>query len=292
MKHLLTIDIGGSAIKYSLWQANSLGEIESEPTHRSWSEMKAFFLVLKERYNGITGVAISCPGAVNTAEGVIYGLSAVPYIHRFTIKAELANLFGVPVTIQNDANCAALAEVWRGNANDVNNSLLVILGSGIGGAVVTNKQLHVGKHLFGGEFGLMILNSETGETWSQLASPVNLARAYSACSQQSTSGKELFDLASIGDVRATAFVERFYHQTSVGLFNLITAFDPERVLIGGAISKRPGLIARLTTGVEQLITTNNASGLTVDIQPCRYFNDANLIGAVAQYRLESGDPDE
>lgn len=292
MPKLLAIDIGGSAIKYSLWQDNSLREIESEPTPRSWSGMKAFFVVLNERFNGITGVAISCPGAVNTAEGVIYGLSAVPYIHRFAFKDELVNLFGVPVTIQNDANCAALAEVRQGNATDVDNALLVILGSGIGGAVVSNKQLQPGKHLFGGEFGLMILNSETGETWSQLASPVNIARAYSVLSQQPTTGKELFELASTGDIQATAFVERFYRQTSAGLFNLITAFDPERVLIGGAISKRPGLIASLTTGVEQLIATNNAMGLTVDIQPCRYFNDANLIGAIAQYRFEIGDADE
>lgn len=292
IEQLLVIDIGGSAIKYSTWQDNCLGQIESEATPQSWQEMTVFFKELKRRFPEIVGVALSCPGAVNTTEGVIYGLSAVPYLHRFKIKAELSRLFDVPVTIQNDANCAALAESWQGNASDVKNSLLVILGSGIGGAVVINKQLQSGKHLFGGEFGLMILNSETGETWSQLASPVNIARAYSTASQQATTGKELFTLADNGDTQANLFVDRFFKHTSVGLFNLLTAFDPDRILIGGAISQRPGLIERFSTDLEERIVTNNASGLTVDLKPCRYFNNANLIGAVYQYQLERGELDE
>lgn len=84
-------------------------------------------------------------------------------------------VFGLPVSIQNDANCAALAEVWKGNAAEVANSAFLIIGSGVGGAIVLDRKLYAGPHLFGGEFGYMILN-EKRQTFSELVSPVNLAK--------------------------------------------------------------------------------------------------------------------
>lgn len=91
-----------------------------------------FVSELKKSTWKFSGVAISSPGSVDTKTGIIYGLSAIEYIHRFEIRKELEALFGLRVSIQNDANCAALAEVWKGNAAEVSNSAFLIIGSGVG----------------------------------------------------------------------------------------------------------------------------------------------------------------
>lgn len=98
----------------------------------------------------IQGVAISSPGAVNKNTGVIEGASALPYIHGFNIQSELETLFALPVSIENDANCAALAEVAFGAAKGCTTALLLVLGTGVGGAVVIDGKVHHGEHLLVG----------------------------------------------------------------------------------------------------------------------------------------------
>lgn len=118
--NLFVIDIGGSTIKYATWDGEQLDAKKSLPTPNSWKAMKEQFIAeIKSSTLEFSGVAISSPGSVDTQAGIIYGLSAIDYIHRFEIKKELEQLFGLPVSIQNDANCAALAEVWKGHAAEV-----------------------------------------------------------------------------------------------------------------------------------------------------------------------------
>ena len=110
-------------------------------------------------------MALSLPGAVDSETGIIGGSSALDYIHGPNIKEELEKRLQVRVEMENDANCAALAEVWKGAASDVNDCCFIVSGTGIGGAVVKNKRIHKGQHLHGGEFGYMIadFNFETKE---------------------------------------------------------------------------------------------------------------------------------
>ena len=190
--NLVVFDIGGTSVKYGLYQDDSIEKKSSFATPKTWDEMKEnLYQVFKELSDADTkGVAISSPGAVDTEEGVIKGLSAIPYIHRFKIVDELEALFGLPVAIENDANCAGLAESKFGIGQDSKNALYFIIGSGIG----ENGQLYKGSSLFGGEFGYMII--ENGKTLSTLASPVQVADRYAkAHGLTDFSGKDLFDLA-------------------------------------------------------------------------------------------------
>ncbi len=159
---ILAFDIGGTAVKYGLWE-EQLSQTNDFPTPATWPEMQQQLMTVFEdvkKTHQITGVAFSAPGAVNTKTGVIGGISAVPYVHHFPIVSQLANLFNLPVTMENDANCAALAEVWQGAAKEVANSLFLVIGSGIGGAVILNRQLVKGPQLFGGEFGYMLMDQQ------------------------------------------------------------------------------------------------------------------------------------
>lgn len=136
---IVVYDIGGSAVKFGLWENENLINKGSFITPENWNDMKEEMVKVYHTFTknySIDGVAISAPGAVDAKVGFISGISAVPYLHFFPIKKEWEDLFGVPVSMENDANCAALAEVWHGAAKDIQNALFLIIGSGIGGSVV------------------------------------------------------------------------------------------------------------------------------------------------------------
>ena len=283
---ILAFDIGGTAVKHGIWLEDQLIQAADFATPDSWQGMQeALVKVLRTaaQQHEITGVAISAPGAVDTEKGVIGGISAVPYIHQFPIAAALQELFQLPVSIENDANCAALAEVWQGAAQEVQNSLFFIIGSGIGGAVVLNRKLHKGPQLFGGEFGYMLMDQH--QTLSELASPVTTAQRFgqSHLGNPELTGKELFELAEAGNGQAQEAVDRMYGALARGIVNLSVSFNPDKVLIGGGLSRRPDLVEVLTEKVQQLLKQVGATDLVIPIEICQFNNQANLVGAVVHF---------
>ncbi|MGH1830931.1 ROK family protein [Enterococcus gilvus] len=290
MRKLLVIDIGGTTVKYGIWKGKTLEKTASAATPKSWIEMKELILQLsKQADDEIEGIAISCPGAVDTKSGIIYGASAIDYIHRFPIREELSKLVQLPVSIQNDANCAALAEVWCGNAKEATSSAFLIIGSGIGGAIVIDNELKPGAHLFGGEFGFMIIDSKTNQTLSEAGSPVSMSNYFSKKKNdgRSYSGLDVFALAEKGDVLAKESIDRLLQAITIGAFNLSVTVDPEVLLIGGAISQNTHVIKEITTRLKRLIKEKKADGLFPCVKPCRYLDKANMIGAVYQFNLEN-----
>lgn len=284
---VLAFDIGGSAVKYGLWMEDKLEGRSQFTTPESWSEMKEELFSVKQIFDKkyiINGIAFSAPGAVNQKERKIDGLSAVPYLHQNPIYDDLEVLFDLPIAIENDANSAALAEVWRGSAKDNQNVLFVVIGTGVGGAVIVNQKVQHGAHLFGGEFGLMLLNEK--QTFSELATPVQMAWRYAdrkGISRNAIDGKEVFHLAEEGDQLAIEEVDKFYYYLAIGLYNLTYSFDPEKIILGGGLSNKEGLITRINEEIEVLFDRLNHDTFRPVLELCTYKNNANLIGAVYNF---------
>lgn len=283
---IVVFDIGGSAVKYGLWKNSDLSNKASFTTPKSWNDMKEEMLSIYQTFNesySIEGVAISAPGAVDAIEGIISGISAVPYLHYFPIKKEWEDLFGVPVSMENDANCAALAELWLGAAKDSQNALFIVIGSGIGGSVIINRKLFKGKDLFGGEFGYMLLDGQ--HTLSELGSPVHTAELYSKELGLDTvvDGKFLFQEADRGEPVAMEYVEGLIDALALGIYNLSISFNPDMVVIGGGLSTRKDLIQRLNKRTAFYLERQKAEDLELVVEVCQFNNDANLIGAVAHF---------
>lgn len=286
---LLVFDIGGSSIKYGVWDNDSLNNKSSFPTPPTWEEMKTALKTTQEKvaesYN-IEGVAISSPGAVNQQKGVVEGASAVPYLHHFPILPEYEQLFGCPVAFENDANCAALAEVWKGAAKGLGNVLFVVVGSGIGGSVIVDGKVQHGKHLFGGEFGYMLLNEN--QTFSELGTAVHMAKRYAKrmdIPESSINGQEVFIRAENEDPIAKEEVETFYRYLAQGIYNLQYSFDPEKIIIGGGVSSKEDLLPQLNKQLERIIAQVEIAPFIPEIALCDFRNDANLIGAVYNFHL-------
>ena len=288
MMNLLAFDFGGTSVKYTLWQEDQLLDVASFPTPQTWEETKEKLVEIKAEYEKdyqLSGAAFSFPGCIDHEKGEILGYSAIKYIHHFPIQQELSELLQLPVAMENDANCAALAEVWSGVAKGVKDVLFVVVGTGIGGAIVIDGKVHSGAHLYGGEFGFMYLEHEQ-QTLSGLGTAVCMADRYCDCigvPHGTHSGKDVFEFAKQGDENAILQVEIFYKYLSIGLFNLQMSFDPEVIIIGGGISASNEIITKLESRVNKLLEDAHIKDFQARLLPCLYKNDANLIGAVKNY---------
>ncbi|EAC9464698.1 ROK family protein [Listeria monocytogenes] len=283
---ILVFDMGGSAVKYGVWSQDSLVSKGKFTTPNTWEEMKAQLQQVRTSVNEeIEGVGISAPGAVNAQERRIDGISAIPYIHGFDIYSELEAAFGVPVTIENDANCAGMAEFYQGAGKEFQQAAFVVIGTGVGGTLFQNGELVRGAHLYGGEFGLMILDQ--GKTFSQLGTAVQMAWRYCdriGVDRATITGEEVFQRAEDGDAIAIEEVNKFYRYLVQGLFSIQFAFDPEVIIIGGGVSAKKGLLQEVDQRLKKMLADQALNDFVPLIKLCDYRNDANLVGAAANFQ--------
>lgn len=281
---LAVFDIGGSAVKYGQWDNQTLsltGQFKTPATlEEMQSEMKAVIASFGE---GIEGVAISSPGAVNVAERRIDGISAVEYLHERPIFDELEATLGFKVTIENDANCAGICEMGLGAGRGINHAVFVVIGTGVGGAIFINGQLYKGAHLFAGEFGLLL--NANGKSLSTNGTAVNTADRFSKEIGREISGKELFELYDAGDTKAIAAFDGMYSNLAESLYNIQVSIDPEMIIIGGGISARPDVTDEIRTRLAQLLTNHLVPSAMPVVKACEFQNDANLIGAALNYEI-------
>lgn len=295
MRNFMVFDIGGSSTKWSI--INEVGEFKDSGKFSCPSTSEEFFSELikitnemKVKYD-VKGIAISAPGAVDSETGVIGGLSAIPYIHGPNFKEVLKKATNLDVEIENDANCAALGECWLGAGKENKDLAFVVCGTGIGGAIVKDKKIHGGIHKHGGEFGYCSLTCELdGEpkftSWSKLGSTTALARKVAklkGLEEGSIDGVEVFELCNKGDEIALKEVNKYYFIMAVGIYNIQYTFDPEVIILGGAISEREDYIEEINKRLDIMMNSDLEGTIKPVLKTCKYGNDANKLGALCNY---------
>lgn len=290
MKTYIGIDVGGSSIKAAL--VDEKGGLSHPQKIKTPENLETFYQIVDElvknyqKLSNPVGIALSMPGAVDCETGIIGGASAIPYIHGPNIKAELEARCQLRTEMENDANCAALAEVWIGNANDVNDSMFVVIGSGIGGAVIKDKKVHRGIHLHGGEYGYAIQafdeENSSFQTWSDMGSTIALVNRVAKekrISPETLEGTWIFEHVN-DDETCRKHVNKFYYSLAVGIYNLQYIYDPEVIVIGGGVSAQPDLVEQINQRMDIILEKIEIAHVRPVIRTCKYHNDANIIGAV------------
>ena len=281
---LVVFDIGGTAVKHGYFSNEVLAHQGKFPTPVTFENMKEEMLsVIKalRKTKTVEGVAISAPGAVNVNERRIDGISAVPYLHNRPIFDELEDFFDLPVTIENDANCAGIAEIELGAGKEANNVVFMVLGTGVGGSVFINRQIYKGAHLFAGEFGLM--RNGKPKTLSNVGTIVKVANKYNETTNKSVTGKEIFELAEAGDSLAKELMDEMYDAIAESLYSIQVSIDPELVIIGGGMSARKEVADEISQRLLVLLEKGSVPEILPMIKTCHFSNDANLIGAAMNY---------
>ncbi|ARW20557.1 Glucokinase [Pediococcus pentosaceus] len=283
MQKLVSIDVGGTSIKYGLWDENTK-QLSDKGSIATPDNIEDFYQVLqqiKDNFKDVDGIGMSIPGAVDQRTGVIGGISAIPYIHNFPIQKELEARLETKITMENDANCAALAEVSIGTAKDMNNVLFVVIGTGVGGAVVINRQIVHGSHLYGGEFGMML--ALENQQLSKVGTAVHLGQNYNDKYDNNLSGREVLELAYKGDKNAMKEVQKMYDNLAHVIYNIQFGIDPEAIIIGGGVSANTNFIKGLNQTLQNLMINLRDIPITPQVKAAELHNDANLVGAAYNF---------
>lgn len=295
MKKYLSLDVGGTNIKYGI--LNEMGEIlykDKFPTETNKEKFLDTIVNLAEKYKkeeDIQALALSMPGVIDTKRGHLITAGALFELYDFGMKDYLEKILGIPVSIDNDVNCVALAEKWLGSGKDSDNFICIAVGTGIGGAIVIDGKLYRGHRFAAGEFGFALSRTrEDGDTRHASLSLTGstqggLIKAYKKLTGQELNGEEIFDRYQKGEEAAKRIFMNFYENLSVGIFNLIYSLDPEKVLIGGAISENKVVMDELNQHVLDIKNAHrDMKNLEVaKIEACKFNNDSGIIGALYNY---------
>ncbi|UUX33037.1 ROK family protein [Fundicoccus culcitae] len=291
MKKYLSIDIGGTNIKYGVVsEEGSLLENHFVKTPKELPAFKETLVeIVKEFADHVDGVGICAPGQVDNQNGVIYKGGSLGFLHEFAIKAFLEKQFNLNVHVQNDGKAAVLAEFWQGNLQDVSYGAGIILGTGIGGGIITNGSLLEGKHYQAGEFSFML--SQPGKVTDKnmlamQASAVRFIEKANALLGNTPldDGITVFEELNKGTNQALLdLFDEFCEYIVFLIINIQVVLDIEKVVIGGGISSQKILIQR----IQELYQINKQNQPmfddtmeSIDIEVCKFQGSANLLGAV------------
>lgn len=257
LKYCIAFDIGGTFIKYAV--IDNEGKIYDKgkfktpgfPTNETIPEALGNMISeLKEKYD-FSCIGISTAGQVDVdSASIYYAVDNIPGYTGTDFRKTLGEKFNLPVFVDNDVNSAAAGEIWLGGGKDLNNFLCMTLGTGVGGAIVINRQVYRGNNYSAGEVGHFIITPD-GDTcncgkkgcYERYASTSALIRMYKEelinnnipC-EESYDGEHIVDLYYKGDEIATKVYNKFLDYIAYGIANLTHILDPGVVIIGGGIS--------------------------------------------------------
>lgn len=300
-KFYIGVDLGGTTTKYGIF--SHTGELVDkwETVTRVGAEgadilpdVAASIEEKRAQNNGnIMGIGIGIPGPV-IEDGTVL---KCPNIHWpvFNVKETLFDLTGVAnIRVGNDANVAALGEMWKGGGRGYDSIVMVTLGTGVGGGVIQGGKILTGTRGAGGEIGHIKVDpfetEQCGcggrgclEQYSSATGIVRMAKkemkSDSALAQiENMTAKDIFDQAKAGDHYACYLVDKFCRYLGLALANVAHVVDPEAFVIGGGVSKAGDIIINRL----QKYYNDNVLFALQDKQfhLAQLGNDAGIYGAV------------
>ena len=320
MSKYVGIDLGGTAIKYALMNENATiveqsstrtplpsdssledlliileGIIEEYINKRNPLEHSQLSTTLKSvdrKDVAIKGVAISMPGIIDNKTGHAYIGGAITYLTGVNLAKLLMEKFQIPVTIENDAKSAALAELWKGNLKDCKNGAVITLGTGVGGGIIINGALYSGGTFAAGEFSYILVDTnkpyESGSFWGSIGGVktlYELVHQNTGIPLSKLDGFKVFEMATHGDEGALEALDQYTKRLALPIYNLQTILDLELMAIGGGISKQPLLLTYLQKNLDENYERNPIHNFAPfvprpKVTTCKFYNDANIIGAL------------
>ncbi len=294
MKKYLAIDLGGTAIKYGVVNENL--EFIAKGKVPSRCESKEVFVedlrkIWNELGEGTEGMCISMPGVIDRYKGFAHTGGAFTWVRQLPVASILHDELGIDVTICNDAKAAALAEIGFGNLKGIRNGAAIILGTGIGGAIMINNQLIDGSHYSAGEFSFLREDVKARENNTDIFAFTNGVQGLknaiqNASGLENIDGLEAFRLIKEEkNEKVLQGVRDFCWYLAFHIYNLQVALDLERFVIGGGISNEPMFIELVQEAVKAKFESAIFPGIPMpEVIVCRYQSDANLIGAVYNFK--------
>jgi glucokinase len=311
-KWIVGVDLGGTSTKLAI--INLEGEISHKweiPTDVS-EEGKNITLDIAKSIGqkleelgilktNVLGIGMGAPGPVDLENGIIYEAINLGWKNRYPLQQVLEDATAIPVVIDNDANCAALGEMWKGAGNGAKELVCITLGTGVGGGVIANGDIVHGINGAAGEIGHITSVTEGGAPCNcgksgcleTVASATGIVRIATEKLQKEPvegemqnlflkngklTAKDVFDTARNGDQAAKDVLIEVAFHLGLALANVANTTNPEKIVLGGGVSRAGDiLLAPVKEYFEKFAFIRVAQSTKITIATMG--NDAGVIGA-------------
>ena len=305
MKYCFGVDIGGTTVKLGLftedgsilekWEIPS--RTENHGVNVPTDIADAILSKLSERgidKSDVLGVGLGVPGPI-TPDGTVMKCANLKW-DIFNVNEKMSGLTGLKCIAANDANVAALGELWKGGAQGCRNIVFITLGTGVGGGIVIDGKVVHGIHGGGGEIGHIVVNPNETDLCGcgcrghleQYASATGIVRLVKKAiaetsepgvlrDKESFTAKDIFDAAKAGDKMASDAVDTMCRYLAQALSGVGATVDPEAYVIGGGVARAGSII---TDTVKKYFDENNLNVLrNREFRLATLGNDAGMYGA-------------
>lgn len=275
-KYAIGADVGGTTVKLGIFTTEGVLKHKWEiPTKTAdhgrqilpdiAASCKETIKELELDLSDFAGIGIGVPGPVSE-QGFVDVCVNLGW-KDLDIRQELETLLGLPVRAGNDANVAALGEMWQGGGKGYQDVVMVTLGTGVGGGIIVGGKIISGSHGYGGEIGHILMNPHEEEYCNcgkrgcleQYCSATGIVRMTRKALEKyegetvlrgadPLTAKDIFDGAKAGDAFACKAVDRFAARLARGLSFISCVTDPEIFVIGGGVSKAGEIITEKVQG--------------------------------------------
>lgn len=256
---VFAVDLGGTHLRVAL--VDDTGRIlkqtkQETPKGDSAESVVAALVDTAQHWSSsneaVVATSIMVPGAVDSDKAVVLQAPNLPSLVNYALKAELQNRLGWPVFLENDANAAAVGEMWLGAARGCRDVVSVTLGTGVGGGLILDGRLCRGSHGSAGEIGHTTVDPFSGlkckcgntgclELYASATAIVRMTKESlssfpsSRLKCEELTAEKVFDAGRAGDELALAVFKRFGMYLGIGLANLINLLDPQIIVIAGGV---------------------------------------------------------
>jgi predicted NBD/HSP70 family sugar kinase len=231
-------------------------------------------------------IGVGTPGAIDAGTGLLRGSNS-QHLNYKPVNVDLESILGIPVAIENDANCFALAETRLGAVLEIapaaNVVFGVIMGTGVGGGVVVEGNLISGRNFIAGEWGHNYLDASGGDCYcgrsgcvETILSGPGLEKYYTSLAAENQPLDRIVKLASAGDGNASKTMDRLIAFFGLGLASVINILDPEVIVLGGGVGNIDLLYTR---GVEEVAKNIFAPKMQTRIIRPSLGDSAGVFGA-------------
>jgi glucokinase len=308
-KWLVGVDLGGTTIKIALitldghivekWEIPT--NIEEDGKHIVSDIAQSIdgkLDQLSEKREKLAAIGMGAPGFIDMKTGFIYHAVNIGW-RNYALKDELEKATGLSVTVDNDANIAAIGEMWRGAGDGEGNLLMVTLGTGVGGGIIVNGHIMHGTNGMAGEIGHITSIPEGGascncgksgciETIASATGIARIAKEKAADDESSLlnellknngelKAKDVAEAAENGDQAAIDTLDTVAYHLGLVIANLSNSINPGKIVIGGGVSKAGHvLMSRLEKEFKRFALPRVAEGATLTVATLG--NDAGVIG--------------
>ena len=287
MNKYVSIDIGGTAIKYGIIYEDAEIICKRSMKTEAWKGGPAILQKVtgiveemkQEAQEEISGICISTAGMVDTKEGsIFYSAPLIPNYAGTQFKKTLEEMFQVPCEVENDVNCAGLAEYRSGAAKGSHVALILTIGTGIGGSIIMDGEVYHGFSNSACEVGYMHMNDSDFQTLGAASILTKKVSEWKGETEKKWDGYHIFEEAKKGDKLCLLAIDEMVDILGEGIANICYVINPEVVVLGGGImAQEQFLKERVECAVKRYLVSSIEEHTKIVF--AKHQNDAGMLGA-------------